>query len=68
MVRWDQSGFANLFEVLLRNVGIYLTAFVTEEQAEAWLLEESPDGRPLPTFDPVSKTCRTSGKLGDEYS
>ena len=41
VVRWDQSRLAKLLEMLVRSVGIYLTVFVSEERAEAWILEES---------------------------
>jgi hypothetical protein len=39
VVRWDQSKVAKLFEMLIRTVGVWLTVFVSEEQAEAWVLE-----------------------------
>jgi len=41
VVRWDQSTLAKLLETLLRSVGVYLTAFVSDEIAEAWLAEDS---------------------------
>ena len=41
VVRWDQSTLAKLLETLLRSVGVYLTVFVSEEKAEAWILENS---------------------------
>ncbi|MGB7768213.1 MAG: STAS/SEC14 domain-containing protein [Verrucomicrobiia bacterium] len=37
VVRWDQTRFAKSLEMLVRTVGIYLTVFVSEEQAEAWV-------------------------------
>jgi hypothetical protein len=37
VVRWDQSTLAKLLETLLRSVGVYLTVFVSEEMAEAWI-------------------------------
>ena len=39
-VRWDQSGPAKFLEMLVRSVGIYLTVFVSEQQAQRWLLED----------------------------
>jgi hypothetical protein len=39
VVRWDQSTLAKLLETLLRSVGVYLTVFVSEEMAEAWIGE-----------------------------
>ena len=41
VVRWDQARFAKSLEMLVRTVGIYLTVFVSEEQAEAWILENA---------------------------
>lgn len=41
VVRWDQSTRAKLLETLLRSVGVYLTVFVSDEVAEAWILEDS---------------------------
>jgi len=41
VARWDQSGFTKLLESLVRSVGMYLTAFVSEEQAEAWVVEKA---------------------------
>jgi hypothetical protein len=38
VVRWDQSRFAKLLEMLVRTFGMWLTVFVSEEQAEAWVL------------------------------
>lgn len=37
LVRWDQSTPAKLLESMLRNVGVYLTVFVSDEMAEAWI-------------------------------
>jgi len=39
VVRWDQSTLAKLLETLLRSVGLYLTVFVSEEMAMAWIME-----------------------------
>lgn len=41
VVRWDQSTPAKLLEALLRCVGVYLTVFVSEEMAEAWIVGNS---------------------------
>ena len=41
VIRWDQSRFAKSLEMLVRTVGIYLTVFVSKEQAEAWILENA---------------------------
>jgi hypothetical protein len=41
VVRWDQSRIAKLLEMLVRSVGMYLTVFLSEEQAEAWMWEET---------------------------
>ena len=41
VVRWDQSTLAKLLETLLRSVGVYLTVFVSDEMAEAWIAEDS---------------------------
>ena len=41
VVRWDQSTLAKLLETLLRSVGVYLTVFVSEEMAEAWIVKNS---------------------------
>ena len=43
VVRWDQSRLAKLLEMLVRTLGMWLTVFVSEEQAEAWVLEGTPD-------------------------
>lgn len=59
VVRWDQSGFAKLLETLVRSVGEYLTVFVSEEQAEAWVLGGSQDKHQLPRFDSISKAYHT---------
>src|SRR5271157_1641754 len=42
VVRWDQSRLAKLLEMLVRTLGMWLTVFVSEEQAEAWVLEGTP--------------------------
>jgi hypothetical protein len=43
VVQWGQCRFAKLLEMLVRTVGIYLTVFVSEEQAEAWVRGGSLD-------------------------
>lgn len=40
VVRWEQTWFAKSLEMLVRNVGVHLTVFVSQEQAGAWLLGE----------------------------
>jgi hypothetical protein len=50
VVRWDQTRFAKSLEMLVRTVGIYLTVFVSEEQAEAWILENAKDTQPAEEF------------------
>ena len=39
VVRWDQSRSAQLLEMLVRPLGMWLRVFVSGEQAEAWVLE-----------------------------
>ncbi|MGO8764484.1 MAG: hypothetical protein ACLQSR_05025 [Limisphaerales bacterium] len=46
LIRWDQARPAKLLEMLVRSFGMYLTVFVSEEQAEAWVLENSPRKQP----------------------
>jgi hypothetical protein len=43
VVRWDQSRLAKLLETLVRSVGMYLTVFLDEEPAGAWMWEETQD-------------------------
>ncbi len=50
VVRWDQSRPAKLLEMLVRNFGLYLTAFVSEEQAEVWVLEGTQDEQAVEAF------------------
>ncbi len=50
VVRWDQSRLAKLLEMLVRNFGLHLTVFVSEEKAEAWVLEETQDKRTVEEF------------------
>ena len=50
VIRWDQARFAKLLEMLVRTVGLYLTAFVSGQQAEAWILEEAKSRQPLEEF------------------
>lgn len=59
VVRWDQSRFAKLLEILVRSVGEYLTVFVSEEQAEAWILGGSQDKHQLPRFNAISEAWHT---------
>jgi len=66
VVRWDQSRLAKLLEMLVRSVGLYLTVFVSGEQAEAWILEESQDKHQPPTFNSTSETCHASSRPDEE--
>ncbi len=50
VVRWDQTRFAKSLEMLVRTVGIYLTVFVSEEQAGAWILENAKVPQPVEEF------------------
>jgi len=63
VARWDQSNFAKLLEMLVRCVGVYLTVFINEEQAETWIRATSPDQLPQPSFDCGFKACRATGNL-----
>jgi len=62
VVRWDQSKLAKLLETLVRSVGMYLTVFVSGEQAEAWILADSQDKHRLLTFNSNSETCHASSR------
>jgi hypothetical protein len=46
VVRWEQTTLAKLLETQLRNVGVYLTVFVSDEAAEAWILKNSHKHQP----------------------
>ena len=50
VIGWDHAKFATLLEMLVRTVGIYLTAFVSEIQAEAWICEESRSSHAMQEF------------------
>jgi len=50
VVRWDQSRLAKSLEMLVRAFGIWLTVFVSEEQAEAWVLEGTQDETAVEAF------------------
>ena len=50
VIRWDQSRFAKLIEMLVRALGMWLTVFVSEEQAEAWVLEGTRDEQIVEAF------------------
>jgi hypothetical protein len=50
VVRWDQSRIAKLLEMLVRTLGMWLTVFVSEEQAEAWVLEGAQDEQAVGAF------------------
>jgi hypothetical protein len=56
VVRWDQSTLAKLLETLLRSVGVYLTVFVSEEMAEAWIVENSQNTSTI-TVGHVAENC-----------
>ena len=56
VIRWEQSRSAKLLEMLVRAVGMYLTVFVSEEQAEAWIADQSSARYPLPASNSVSIT------------
>lgn len=59
VIRWEQSRFAKMLEVLVRSVGVYLTVFVSEEQAEAWIAENTGTQASLSPIIPVKpKTTR----------
>jgi hypothetical protein len=59
VVRWDQSRLAKLLETLVRSVGTCLTVFVSEEMAEAWILENSKEPQ-RPASDSLPKTAAQS--------
>ncbi|HEX9047538.1 MAG TPA: hypothetical protein VF988_10970 [Verrucomicrobiae bacterium] len=44
VIRWDHQKSAALLEMLVRCVGIYLTVFVSQDLAEAWILENATAG------------------------
>lgn len=50
VIRWDQAGFAKSLEMLSRTVGMYLTVFVSNEQAEAWVMAGLPEQHILKEF------------------
>jgi len=50
VVRWDQSRLAKSLEILVRTLGIWLTVFVSGEQAEAWVLEGTQVEQPVGAF------------------
>ncbi len=50
VVRWDQSRLAKSLEMLVRTPGMWLTVFVSEEQAEAWVLEGTQDEQAVEAF------------------
>ena len=59
LVGWEQSTFAKLLETLVRSVGVYLTVFVSEEMAEAWIVETSKKPQPSAS-DLLPKTAAQS--------
>ena len=50
VVRWDQSKLAKLLEMMVRTLGMWLTVFVSEEQAEAWILEGTQNEQTVEAF------------------
>jgi len=50
VARWDQSRLAKSLEMLVRTFGMWLTAFVSEQQAEAWVLEGTQDEPAVEAF------------------
>jgi hypothetical protein len=57
VVRWEQSRLAKLLETLVRSVGVCLTLFVSEEQAEAWFFGGARGKHRPPTLKGTSQ-CR----------
>ena len=66
VIRWDQSRFAKLLEILVRCVGTYLTVFVSEEWAEAWIRGDihHQHQHQLPGFNSAPKTWHATDKPG----
>jgi hypothetical protein len=50
VVRWDQSRLAKSLEMLVRAFGMWLTVFVSAEQAEAWVLEGTQEKQEVGVF------------------
>jgi len=50
VIRWDQSRLAKSLEMLVRTLGMWVTVFVSEEQAEAWVLEGTRNERAAEAF------------------
>jgi VanZ family protein len=50
VIRWDQSRLAKSLEMLVRTFGMWLTVFVSEEQAEAWVLEGTQEEQAVEAF------------------
>jgi hypothetical protein len=50
VVRWDQSRLAKSLETLVRTLGMWLTVFVSEEQAEAWVLKGTQDEQAVEAY------------------
>ena len=50
VVRWEQSRWAKSLEMLVRTLGMWLTVFVSEEQAEAWVLLGTHDEQAVEAF------------------
>lgn len=60
MVRWDQSKSAKLLETLVRSVGVYLTVFVSEEAAKAWIADYSSDNPRKTVTQTAPQLCVTN--------
>ena len=56
VVRWDQSTHAKLLETLLRSVGVYLTVFVSNKKAEAWIVGTFAKTSTL-AVGPIAESC-----------
>jgi hypothetical protein len=50
VVRWEQSRWAKSLEMLVRTLGMCLTVFASEEQAETWVLEGTQDEQVVEAF------------------
>ena len=50
VARWNQSRLAKSLEMLVRTLGMWLTVFVSEEQAEAWVSEKTQEKQAVDTL------------------
>jgi hypothetical protein len=60
IVRWDQSKSAKLLETLVRSVGVYLTVFVSEKPAKAWIADYSSDNLQKTVTRTAPQVCVTN--------